>query len=201
MTDVCRRNPSPFASYLPPSPAFRRTRGGDDANTGFMRDRAVMGDIRRQAQTAQENYESWPLMQSEFPSTGGNGIIIKGYDPVIVNGKCVTDFSAHTPDGKAYYNVVEFEIVDVPAASSAPTASGARRTARRPAPRPIASSSRMACGAAHLENWRLKSFPRRAGRVETGLRARLRENFRSRGSPAARRPFPSSAFRRSGAAI
>jgi hypothetical protein len=66
-----------------------------------------------QAQGAPENYESWPLMQSEFPSTGGNGIIIKGYDPVIVNGKCVTDFSAHTPDGKAYYNVVEFEIVDV----------------------------------------------------------------------------------------
>lgn len=66
-----------------------------------------------QAQGAQENYEGWPLMQSEFPSTGGNGIIIKGYDPVIVNGKCVTDFSAHTPDGKAYYNVVEFEIVDV----------------------------------------------------------------------------------------
>ena len=40
-------------------------------------------------------------------------MIIKGYDPVIVNGKCVTDFSAHTPDGKAYYNVVEFDIVDV----------------------------------------------------------------------------------------
>ena len=66
-----------------------------------------------QAQTPQENYETWPLMQSEFPSTGGNGITIKGYDPVIVNGKCVTDFSAHTPDGKAYYNVVEFDIVDV----------------------------------------------------------------------------------------
>ena len=62
---------------------------------------------------APENYDSWPLLQSEFPSTGGGGIIIKGYDPVIVNGKCVTDFSAHTPDGKAYYNVVEFEIVDV----------------------------------------------------------------------------------------
>jgi hypothetical protein len=63
---------------------------------------------------APENYESWPLLQSEFPSTGGGGIIIKGYDGlVITNGKCVTDFSAHTPDGKAYYNVVEFEIVDV----------------------------------------------------------------------------------------
>jgi hypothetical protein len=65
------------------------------------------------AQGAPENYDSWPLMKSEFPSTGGNGIIIKGYDPVIANGKCVTDFSAHTPDGKAYYNVVEFDIVEV----------------------------------------------------------------------------------------
>jgi hypothetical protein len=60
-----------------------------------------------------DNYESWPLLQAEFPSTGGGGIIIKGYDPVITGEKCVTDFSAHTPDGKAYYNVVEFEIADV----------------------------------------------------------------------------------------
>ena len=66
------------------------------------------------ARKTPENYDSWPLLQSEFPSTGGGGIIIKGYDGlVIANGKCVTDFSAHTPDGKAYYNVVEFEIVDV----------------------------------------------------------------------------------------
>ena len=65
-----------------------------------------------QAQTA-ENYESWPLLRSEFPSTGGGDIVIKGYDPVIVGGKCVTDFSAHTSDGKAYYNVVEFDIVAV----------------------------------------------------------------------------------------
>ena len=64
------------------------------------------------AQTV-ENYESWPLLRSEFPSTGGGDIVIKGYDPVIVGGKCVTDFSAHIPDGKAYYNVVEFEIVEV----------------------------------------------------------------------------------------
>ena len=72
-----------------------------------------VGAAQAQAQ-APENYESWPLLQAEFPSTGGGGIIIKGYDGlVIANGKCVTDFSAHTPDGKAYYNVVEFEIVDV----------------------------------------------------------------------------------------
>ena len=60
-----------------------------------------------------ENYDSWPRLRSEFPSTGGGDIVIKGYDPVIVGGKCVPDFSAHTPDGKAHYNVVEFEIVAV----------------------------------------------------------------------------------------
>ena len=90
-------------------------RGGDDENFRFIRVRGF-GTARasaRRRRTAPENYESWPLLQAEFPSTGGGGIIIKGYDLVIANGKCVTDFSAHTPDGKAYYNVVEFEIVDV----------------------------------------------------------------------------------------
>lgn len=61
----------------------------------------------------QENYESWEPLQSEFESTGGGGIIIKGYDPVIVGDKCVTNFTATDPAGKVYYNVVEFEIVQV----------------------------------------------------------------------------------------
>ena len=65
------------------------------------------------AQGNPENYESWPLLRSEFPSTGGGGIVIKGYDPVIANGKCVTDFTAHTPEGQVYANTVEFEIVQV----------------------------------------------------------------------------------------
>lgn len=62
---------------------------------------------------AQENYESWEPLQSTFESTGGGGIIIKGYDPVIVGDKCVTNFTATDPAGKVYYNVVEFEIVQV----------------------------------------------------------------------------------------
>ena len=63
--------------------------------------------------SAQENYESWPLLKSTFPSTGGNGIMIKGYDPVIVGGKCVTTFMAVTPDAepKVYANFIEFEAV------------------------------------------------------------------------------------------
>ena len=40
--------------------------------------------------SAQENYESWKPLTSSFLSTGGNGIMIKGYDPVITGDKCVT---------------------------------------------------------------------------------------------------------------
>jgi len=36
--------------------------------------------------SAQENYTSWPPLKSTFPSTGGGGIMIKGYDPVITGG-------------------------------------------------------------------------------------------------------------------
>ena len=62
---------------------------------------------------AQENYESWPVLRSTFPSTGGGGIMIKGYDPVLTGGKCVTTFMAVEPgpDPKVYPNFIEFEAV------------------------------------------------------------------------------------------
>jgi hypothetical protein len=62
---------------------------------------------------AQENFDSWPLLRSTFPSTGGGGITIKGYDPVITGGKCVTTFMAVEPgsDAKVYPNFIEFEAV------------------------------------------------------------------------------------------
>jgi len=64
---------------------------------------------------AQDNYDSWPPLQSTFESTGGNGIMIKGYDPVILRDKCVTTFMAVTPapDVNVYYNVIEFEATSV----------------------------------------------------------------------------------------
>jgi hypothetical protein len=64
---------------------------------------------------AQENYESWPVLKSTFPSTGGNGITIKGYDPIIVGGKCVTTFMAVEPgpNPKVYPNFIEFEAVPI----------------------------------------------------------------------------------------
>src|SRR6266536_341564 len=53
--------------------------------------------------------------ESTFPSTGGSGIMIKGYDPVITGGKCVTTFMAVEPgaDPKVYPNFIEFETVSV----------------------------------------------------------------------------------------
>jgi hypothetical protein len=60
--------------------------------------------------SAQENYERWPLLTSTFPSTGGGGFVIKGYDPVIVGEKCVTTFMAVAPGGKEVFaNFAEFE--------------------------------------------------------------------------------------------
>ncbi len=62
---------------------------------------------------AEENYASWELLKNPFPSTGGGGIMIDGYNPVIKDGKCLTDFTAIEPGGKTYYNTVEFETVTV----------------------------------------------------------------------------------------
>ena len=62
---------------------------------------------------AEENYESWAVLVNPFESTGGGGVMIGGYNPVIVGNKCTTDFTATLPDGKVYYNAVEFEIVQV----------------------------------------------------------------------------------------
>ena len=60
---------------------------------------------------AQENYESWAILTNPFESTGGGGVMIGEYNPVIVGSKCVTNFTATLPDGKVYNNVVEFETV------------------------------------------------------------------------------------------
>ena len=65
------------------------------------------------AAATEEEYQSWPPLRSTFPSTGGGGIMIKGYDPVITGGKCVTTFMAVEPgeNPKVYPNVIEFEAV------------------------------------------------------------------------------------------
>jgi hypothetical protein len=53
------------------------------------------------------------VLKSTFPSTGGGGFVIKGYDPVITGARCITTFMAVEPGDKpnVYANVIEFEAV------------------------------------------------------------------------------------------
>lgn len=72
---------------------------------------AVIGFALSGAQ-AQENYESWPVLKNPFESTGGGGVMIDKYDPVVGGDKCTTDFTAIV-EGKPYYNEVVFDAVPV----------------------------------------------------------------------------------------
>jgi len=62
---------------------------------------------------AQENYEAWAPLADPFPSTGGNGIMIHDYDPVVIGGTCTTKFRAVEPNGTTYHNSITFEAVEV----------------------------------------------------------------------------------------
>ncbi|QCK87335.1 hypothetical protein E8L99_17005 [Phreatobacter aquaticus] len=58
-----------------------------------------------------QSYDSWPVLQNPFPSTGGGGFMIDGYDPVVADGRCRTNFSAIDPNGTVYRNRVVFDAV------------------------------------------------------------------------------------------
>lgn len=74
---------------------------------------AVLIPLAMATASGEENYESWALLQTPFESTGGGGIMIGGYDPIIVTDKCATDFTATEPGGKVYTNKIEFDAVPV----------------------------------------------------------------------------------------
>lgn len=60
---------------------------------------------------AQENYDSWEPIKPLFESTGGGGVMIGGYNPVVAGAKCATDFSTHEPNGNVSWASVEFDAV------------------------------------------------------------------------------------------
>lgn len=58
-----------------------------------------------------ETFDHWPRHVPNFPSTGGNGIMIGEYRPVVQGDTCSTDFTATEPGGKVYRNRVVFDAV------------------------------------------------------------------------------------------
>ena len=64
---------------------------------------------------AQEDFSKWPLLNGEFESTGGGGIMIRGYTPIVKGTVCETNFTAHEPgtNGKVYPNAVTFDATAV----------------------------------------------------------------------------------------
>ncbi|KPF71874.1 hypothetical protein IP69_05245 [Bosea sp. AAP35] len=61
---------------------------------------------------AHDNYESWPVLSDPFPSTGGGGIMIHDYNPVVSGVQCMTNFRAVEPNGTTYNNYVLFDAVE-----------------------------------------------------------------------------------------
>ncbi|HEY5795802.1 MAG TPA: hypothetical protein VIU82_12370 [Bosea sp. (in: a-proteobacteria)] len=73
---------------------------------------AVLALSANGAVTAQDDYESWPPLADPFPSTGGGGIMIHDYDPVVSGGQCTTKFRAVEPNGTTYHNSIVFDAVE-----------------------------------------------------------------------------------------
>jgi hypothetical protein len=65
------------------------------------------------AALASEDYGAWPVLQDRFPSTGGGGVMIEGYRPVVSGERCATRFQAVEPDGTVHRNEVVFDAVPV----------------------------------------------------------------------------------------
>jgi hypothetical protein len=59
-----------------------------------------------------EDFRAWPLLTDPFPSTGGGGIMIEGYAPVVTGRLCTTAFVAREPNGTGHRALVEFDAVE-----------------------------------------------------------------------------------------
>lgn len=58
---------------------------------------------------AAEDYAAWPVLDGDFGSTGGGGVVIAGYRPVVQGSLCVTEFTATEPGGRVHRNAAEFD--------------------------------------------------------------------------------------------
>jgi hypothetical protein len=67
---------------------------------------ALAAPAAAQAPPADPN--SWALLPESFPSSGGGGWVIGEYRPQLLLDRCVTGFTATSPDGQVFRNIVVF---------------------------------------------------------------------------------------------
>lgn len=60
-----------------------------------------------------EDFAAWPPLQRRFESTGGGGWMIDRYHPVRIADRCITPFSAISPGGEEFRNIVMFDAAPV----------------------------------------------------------------------------------------
>lgn len=60
---------------------------------------------------AVDDFGTWPLHRRQFGSTGGGGVIIGEYAPVVSGALCTTNFTATLADGTVLRNAAEFDAV------------------------------------------------------------------------------------------
>ena len=72
---------------------------------------ALSSSIMFRGAGAQERFETWAPLRNPFPSTGGGGIMIHDYDPVVADGTCKTLFRAIEPNGTVYRNSIVFDAI------------------------------------------------------------------------------------------
>jgi hypothetical protein len=63
------------------------------------------------APASAEDFSGWKRLEPRFPSTGGGGVMIGEYRPVVRGSTCTTDFTATEPDGTVHRNTVVFDAV------------------------------------------------------------------------------------------
>lgn len=73
----------------------------------------LLGLVPSLAAQAQD-VSGWTPLERRFESTGGGGWVIDEYDPVLVDGRCRTNFLALGPAGERAANIVEWEATPIP---------------------------------------------------------------------------------------
>jgi hypothetical protein len=74
---------------------------------------ALLAGLASAPARAQPDYTAWAPLPESFPSTGGGGWMIGEYRPQVMLDRCVTGFTAISPEGQVFRNIAVFKATPV----------------------------------------------------------------------------------------